>query len=119
MSREDCARTLAAALLGAEGREILDVTGPAAVTQDAVAAWLTRLTGKAVAHVAVPPEGLHEGLRHAGLPAELARALVAFDVAAQGYHSLVTPTVERLTGSKPQSVEEFLSGKLTAAAAAA
>ncbi len=116
VSREDCARAVAGALTKAQHSEILDVTGPAAVTQAELAALFGKLTGKAVTHVEVPPEGLRQGLLQAGLPPALAKALVEFDVAAsQGYHALVTPTVERLTGSKPVAVEEFLAKHLPAA----
>ena len=109
VSREDCARALAAAALKAEGNEILDVTGPEAVTQEQVAALLSEFSGKQVVHVEVPPEGLLGGLSQAGLPPFLAKAFVDFDVAAsQGYHALVTPAVEQLTGTKPGSVREFL-----------
>ena len=115
VSREDCAGALAGALLDTGGSEILDVTGPAAVTQDEVAALLTELTGQPVTHVEVPPQGLHEGLLHAGLPPSLAQVLVDFDVAAsRGYHALVTPTVERLAGREPVSVREVLSKHLAA-----
>ncbi len=113
VSRGDCAGALAGALLSADGSQILDVTGPAAVTQDEVAVLLTELTGKTVAHVEVPPPALLEGLLHAGLPPELAKELVAFDVAAsQGYHALVTPTVERLTGRPSVSIREVLGKHL-------
>ena len=116
VSREDCARVLAGALVKAEGREILDVTGPDAVTQDQLAALLGELSGKRVAHLEVPPAGLHGGLLRAGLPPSLATALVDFDVAAsQGYHALVTPTVERLTGTRPVALKEFLGKHLAAA----
>ena len=116
VSRADCARAVAGALVGAQGSEILDVTGPAAVTQDELAALLGEVTGQPVAHVEVPPPGLTEGLSHAGLPPYLVKVLVNFDVAAsQGYHSLVTPTVERLTGTAPQGLREFLHKHLAAA----
>ena len=116
VSREDCARALAAAALHAEGKQILDVTGPEAITQDQLAALLGELSGRQVAHVEVPPAGLHAGLLQAGLPPFLATAFVNFDVAAaQGYHALVTPTVERLTGTKPGSVGEFLRQHLASA----
>jgi NAD(P)H dehydrogenase (quinone) len=110
VTREDCARTAAAALASASGRQILDVTGPAAVTQAELAAIASELTGRPVTHVSVGPAELREGLRHAGLPPFMADALVAFDVAAaQGYHAVVTPTVKALTGREPTSVRAFLT----------
>ena len=116
VSREDCARAIAGALLQAQGSEILDVTGPEAITQDELAAMLRQVTGQPVAHVEVPPRGLAEGLAHAGLPPHLVKVVVDFDVAAsQGYHALVTPTVERLTGTRSMMLQEFLSKHLAAA----
>ena len=114
--RADCARAVAGALVGAQGSEILDVTGPAAVTQEELAALLGEVSGRIVAHVEVPPAGLAEGLFHAGLPPYMVKVVVDFDVAAsQGYHALVTPTVERLTGTAPQELQEFLRQHLAVA----
>ncbi len=116
VSREDCARSIAGALVQAQGSEILDVTGPAAVTQNELAAMISELIGKPVAHVEVPPQGLAEGLAHAGLPPHIVKVIVDFDVeASQGYHALVTPTVKRLTGNSPLPLKEFLSKHLVAA----
>ena len=116
VSREDCARAIAGALVGAQGSEILDVTGGAAVTQDELAAMLSEVTGKPIVHVDVPPQGLMEGLSHAGLPPVMVKVIVDFDVeASQGYHALVTPTVERLTGTAPLLLQEFLRKHLATA----
>ena len=113
VTREDCARTAAAALLSCEGKSIYDVTGPNAVTQDEVAQMLTQLTGKAISAVEVQSEALLEGLSASGLPPFLAKVLVDFDVAAaEGYHALVTSAVERLTGKNPVSVQHFLNAHL-------
>ena len=116
VAREDCARALAGALVAAQGSEVLDVTGPAAVTQDELAATLSEVTGQPIAHVDVPPQGLSEGLSHAGLPPSLVKVIVDFDVAAaQGYHAVVTSTVERLAGTPPQALREFLGKHLAKA----
>lgn len=109
VTREDCARVDAAALLTATGRQILDVNGPEAVTQDQVAALLAEVSGRPVAHIAVSDDQLRAGLIGAGLPPFVAGLLVDFDVAAsQGYHAVLAPTVKALTGREPGSVREFL-----------
>jgi len=109
VSREDCARADAAALLKGEGRRILDVSGPAAVTQDEVAALYAKLSGKPVTHHALPADALRQGLLGAGLPPSLVAVLVDFDVAAaEGQHAIVTDVVETLTGQAPVSVAAFL-----------
>ncbi len=116
VSREDCARAVAGALVGAQGSEVLDVTGPATVTQDELAALLSEVTGQPIVHVDVPPQGLSEGLSHAGLPPSLVKVIVDFDVAAaQGYHAVVTSTVERLAGTPPMTLREFLGKHLAKA----
>ncbi len=115
VSREDCARADAAALLKGEGRRILDVSGPAAVTQDEVAALYAMLSGKPVAHHALPADALRQGLLGAGLPPSLVAVLVDFDVAAaEGQHAIVTDVVETLTGQAPVSVAAFLEANRAA-----
>jgi NAD(P)H dehydrogenase (quinone) len=115
VSREDCARADAAALVNGEGRQILDVSGPAAVTQDEVAALLAQLSGKPVAHHDLPADALRQGLLAAGLPPTLVEVLVDFDVSAsQGQHAIVTDVVETLTGRPPASVRAFLEANRVA-----
>ena len=80
-----------------------------------MAALFSQVTGKSVQHVEVPPQGLAEGLSHAGLPPHMVKVIVGFDVeASQGYHALVTPTVERFTGAQPVVLRDFLAEHLKA-----
>lgn len=109
VTREDCARTAAAALAKASGRQVLDVNGPAPVTQAELAAIASELTGRSVVHISVGPEDLRKGLVGAGLPPSVANALVMFDVdASEGRHAIIAPTVKSLTGREPTSVRDFL-----------
>jgi NAD(P)H dehydrogenase (quinone) len=118
VTREDCARADAGALLTAAGREILDVTGPAAITQDELAALLSEVSGKPVAHTALDAASLKAGLLAAGLPPFMADVLVTFDVeASQGYHAVVTDAVQRLGGVAPTSLRGFLEANRAALAA--
>lgn len=110
VTRADTARTAAGALLSATGKEIVDVTGPAPVTQLELAALYTRLTGKTVTRVGLTADQLRGGLEAAGVPGFMAQLLVAFDVdAAAGHHAIVTDTVERFSGRKPQTLADFLT----------
>jgi len=111
VTREDCARAAAGALAdGFEGRRILEVGGPAPVTQDEIAAIVSGIVGRTIGHVAVPAEALREGLLTAGMPDFYADALVGFDVdAAEGFHAAVTGAVRDLSGREPTSVEDFLA----------
>lgn len=115
VTRADAARSAAGALLSATGKDILDVTGPAPVTQAEVAALYTRLTRKTVTRVGLTGEQLQAGLEAAGLPAFYAALLVAFDRdAAAGHHAVTTDTVERLSGRKPQTLSDFLEANRVA-----
>lgn len=114
VTREDCARTAAAALVDRfEGRRTLDVTGPAAVTGDELAAAIAVVAGKPVAHVPLPPSGYREALIGAGLPAGIADLLVSFEVAsARGELDVVSSAVRDLTGRPPSSVAAFLAAQV-------
>jgi NAD(P)H dehydrogenase (quinone) len=110
VAREDCARTAAAALAAGSGRRTLDVTGPAALTGDDIAALVTELTGRRVSHVSVSVNAVRKALLDHGLPGFAADMLVSFDVAiANGELAAVTDTVRELTGTPPQSVRDFLA----------
>lgn len=115
VTREDCARAAAAALRTGDGRRIYDITGPAAVTQDEVAAIAAAIVGKPVTHVALTPDALRPGLAAAGLPPFMIDVLIDFDVeTAQGYFAVATPAVQELTGRAPTSVAEFLQANRAA-----
>jgi NAD(P)H dehydrogenase (quinone) len=115
VTREDCARTAAAALLNSTGKAIYDVTGPASVTHEQVASVLSRLSGKSIQHVNVTPDEVEKGLVAAGIPQFAARSVRELDEeASRGYHAIVTTTVTNLTGRVPLSVEDFLQATVPA-----
>lgn len=115
VTRADAARTAAGALLAASGKEIHDVTGPAPITQEEVAALYTKLTGKTVTRVGLTGEQLQGGLEAAGIPSFMASLLVAFDLdAAAGHHAITTDAVERFSGRKPLSLADFLEANRAA-----
>jgi NAD(P)H dehydrogenase (quinone) len=115
VSREDCARTAAAALLNATGKAIYDVTGPASITHDEIASILSRLSGKFIQHVNVTQDEVEKGLVAAGIPQFAARSVRELDEEmSRGYQAIVTPAVTNLTGRVPISVEEFLQAAVPA-----
>ncbi len=116
VTRDDCAHAAAGALTdGFDGRRILEVSGPAPVTQDEIAAWAGAIAGKPLVHVPIPGPALREALLGAGLPGHYADALVGFDIdAAQGFHATVTPVVADLGGRAPTSVKDFLAANAAA-----
>jgi NAD(P)H dehydrogenase (quinone) len=118
VTREDCAAAAAGALLGAEGKRIFDIAGPAALSSDDLAALCADLSGKPVTAEAVAAKALAAGLAAAGVPDEMAEVMVRFDTdTAKGYLGIVTSHVEELTGRVPQSVADFLAADSQALAA--
>ena len=86
-----------------------DVTGPAALGADDMAALAGELGGTPVEVVHVDDDTYVKGLVGAGLPEELARVLASFGAAARGGHlDTVATTVADLTGRAPTSLREVL-----------
>jgi NAD(P)H dehydrogenase (quinone) len=111
ITREDCARSAAAALSSSfDGRRTVDITGPQALTQYDIAAIASEITGRIVTYIPVELEVAIQGMVGAGLPRPAAEAYASFDSAtAQGQFSAVSNGVEGLTGRKPTSVADFLA----------
>jgi NAD(P)H dehydrogenase (quinone) len=115
VTRDDCARAAAGALLKATGRGIFDVTGPNPITQNELAQLVSTLTGRQIVHVPVGGADLAKGLGGAGLPPLLVEALVDFDIdAAQGFHAIVTPVVKDFSGRAPTPLADFLNSNRAA-----
>ena len=111
--RDDIAATAAGALLTAEGREVVDVSGPDALSYADVAALLSRIGGKPVEAVDVGHEAQLAGMKGAGLPPVLAEALAGFDVAVKkGALAVVGDGVQRFAGRAPLSLEAALTKAL-------
>jgi NAD(P)H dehydrogenase (quinone) len=120
VTRDDCARAAAGALLKATGRGIFDVTGPNPITQNELAQLVSTLTGRQIVHVPVGGADLAKGLAGAGLPPLLVEALVDFDIdAAQGFHAVVTPVVKDFSGRDPTQLADFLNSNRAALKSAA
>lgn len=111
VTREDCARTAAAALASSfEGTRVLDVTGPAAYSYAELTAIMAKLLGQPVTYMPLTLDALIDGMVAAGLPRPAAEAYASFDAGiAQGKMNVVSSTVQDLTGRAPTSVVDFLS----------
>ncbi|MBW9116672.1 SDR family oxidoreductase [Rhizobium cauense] len=109
ISREDCARAIAAALAsGTKESATYTVTGAEALTADQIAAIVADTTGKPLKAVQVTDEQLGQGMRSAGLPDFVADMLVSADANIRaGNFDLVTADYERLTGRKPETLKDF------------
>ncbi len=110
IARDDAARTVAAVLLADNNDSATyTLTGPELNTSAEIAALASDVTGKPIAIVPVSDAQLGEGLKQAGLPAPVIGLVVAIDTnTRQGGLDIQTDAVEKLTGTKPQSVRKFL-----------
>ena len=115
VTRADAARTAAGALLTGEGKTIVDVTGPAPITNVERAAVFAKASGKTINVIAITPPELHKGLVAAGIPDSFAGVLVAFqNDAVTGYHGVVTNVVEHFSGRKPTPYADFIAANKAA-----
>ncbi|MBK9644257.1 MAG: SDR family oxidoreductase [Deltaproteobacteria bacterium] len=114
VTRSDCARAAAAALASSfDGQRVLEITGPEAVTGDQIAAMLTELSGRPVAHLPVPVEAYVQGLVQAGLPEPYAQVYASFEVAAaRGELGEASGAVEALSGEAATPLRVALAGAL-------
>lgn len=111
VAREDCARAAAAALASdAAGRTTYDITGPAAVTIEEIAAIASEAFGKPIRVVQVSDEQLAQGLARAGLPEPMVELIVGFDANTRaGNVDIASNAVETLTGRKPMDFRTFFN----------
>jgi uncharacterized protein YbjT (DUF2867 family) len=88
--------------------EVLDVTGPEAMTMAAVAAELTRATGREIRYLRPSPPEAAERLVEVGLPPFVTEVLVHVDAATRsGSFTPVTDTVPRLLGRAARDLASF------------
>jgi NAD(P)H dehydrogenase (quinone) len=107
ISREDAARTAAAALADPPGG-ILDVTGPQAISLADAAHRLSSLAHRPLRYIPESPAAARDRLAAQGLLAwQVDLAAGWFEAIATGEHLPVTDTVARLTGTPPLRLESY------------
>jgi uncharacterized protein YbjT (DUF2867 family) len=97
-----------------------DLTGPEALNHEQVARKLSAASGRQIRYVDIPPAAYKEGAVAAGIPdwyADLLLNLYAFY--AEGRAEKVSNDVERVTGRKARSFDEFARDHAQAFKAAA
>ena len=116
ISREDCARAIAASLAsGSDESATYTLTGAESLSADQIAAVLSDAVGRPLKAVSVTDEQLGQGIRRAGLPDFVADMLVSADANIRaGNFDLVTADYETLTGNKPQTLKGFFVAHKTA-----
>jgi len=107
----DIAATAARLLISsAYDQQAFDLTGPEAVDHAAVAAAIAKVAGRKIEYQEVSPADFKSGLLSAGLPAAYADVLVMlFGFLREGYAAGVTNHVQAITGSKPRSLETYVT----------
>lgn len=110
ISRTDCAKAAAAALLSSDpGNKIIEVSGPKAWTYAELAKFTSELVNISVSYVDLPAEELSKALAGAGVPKPMADALASFDVSIrEGYLKDVNSSVKDLIGEELQDVSALL-----------
>jgi NAD(P)H dehydrogenase (quinone) len=123
VSREDCAEAAAVVLTGAgHAGMTYDISGPAALTPDDLAAVYADVSGQPVEVVQLSDTMLTSLLVAIGTPLPMAWWITAFGRAVRrGYLDVIDPAFERLTGHPPVDLRDVLiahRGDLLAAPAA-
>lgn len=112
VTREDCARAAAGALLRGETRCIYEISGPEALGFADLAAIAAQCSGREVRYEALDPETRLDELKSAGVDPMLAELQTGYEraIAAQ-LLDLVTGDVALLSGSAPTAAGDFLRGR--------
>jgi len=95
------------AATGHEGKSYA-LTGGEALTNGHVAEKISQVTGRKISYVDLPPAEFRKALLSAGMPEWSADALLDLQrLYREGKASLVTDDIERLTGRKPITFDQF------------
>jgi uncharacterized protein YbjT (DUF2867 family) len=87
-----------------------EITGPESLTYHDVAVRLSKVLGRTIQYVDVPPSAARESMLKAGMPKWNVNVLVdLYAVFASGAASAVTDTVQRITGRAPIGFDQFAS----------
>lgn len=90
------------------GEMLFEVTGGALLTTAEKVAVLSKYVGKPIRTIDVPPAKAVEGLVANGIPEPVAAALgQSFEAIRAGRVTRMTDTVERVTGRRPHTFEEW------------
>jgi uncharacterized protein YbjT (DUF2867 family) len=85
-----------------------DLTGPESITFHQVADVLTRVSGRTIRYVPVPPAAVVQSLRDMGAPEWMANVMGQYSKAySENWGNRVADGVKTLTGREPRSFETF------------
>lgn len=109
-ARADIAGAIAGALVSeASANAVYNLTGPATLTTDEIAALMREVTGKPLAVVHLTDEQLAGGMKAAGVPEPFIPVLVSFEAnTRESGFDVATKDIETLSGKAPQDLKSFL-----------
>ena len=106
--RDIAAVAVAALTMHGHAGKAYTITGPEALSYDDVAKKLSSVTGRPVSYRDAPLADVRQRLLEAGMPEWHVEVQMDFHTALrEGGASIVTDTVETVTGKPPQSFERF------------
>ena len=106
--RDVAAVAVAALTEDGHERRIYDVTGPEALSFEAVADAIAQAVGRKITYVHVAPDYARKQMLAEGVPVWLADdMLVLFASIREGYGGAVTDTVQTVTGERPRTYIQF------------
>ncbi len=89
-------------------RRIYDLTGPEALSYDAMADAISAAIGRRVAYAHIPPEYARKQMLADGLPRWLVDDMIVLTASfREGYGAGVTHTVAEVTKQKPRTFQQF------------
>jgi uncharacterized protein YbjT (DUF2867 family) len=108
ISVKDIAEVAAIAFVKGLGSKEYNLTGPEALDHTAVAAMISKVSGKPITYQAIPEEAMLSGLRGTGMPEGAVQYVgVLYSAVRAGYTAAVTRDVEAVTGRKPITFQDF------------
>jgi uncharacterized protein YbjT (DUF2867 family) len=109
---DDIARVAVAALVSEDlSGQILEVTGPEPLTFDEAAQIVADVSGRTIAHRALPPTAMAEMLESNGVPSDYVTMLLRdMEATRVGHSARVTATVEDISGGPAVPFADFARG---------
>ncbi len=102
---------VATAILTRAGHEgkTYEITGPEGLSYADVANVLSKVLGKPIQYIDVPPEAARQGMLQAGMLEWNANAVTElYGMFASGKYAYTTDAVQSVTGKQPRSFEQFV-----------
>ncbi len=105
----DIAATAAELLLTEKfNNQDFDLTSEEAIDHDQAASLLSQATGRKISFQDITPEAMHASLLNAGLPKDYTDFMIMIlGYFKEGYSQKTTDAVERITGKKPRTFNQY------------